>query len=387
MPLTDADLLASLRDFSQCNETLICKVRTTVLEPFQPDVRPEALSRAVKPSSAEFKTMTVRLAPLAMRIMNENINSLRRLKESRQEKLYNRSAIVTCLIDTSLYAFAALKHMNAYTTLKPLDLEKTMSNLIGKIVDLGEYGRALEELRKFRTNLANIANVQFDSHPPMSSKSKLVSPVSASPRASKGVLTEMLNRGNDDLRMTVSDTWMGKHGHMSSWDDDMLQKYGDLFNFPLDPSINNPTMILLVLAYQMNSLRCWCDIKDGALLKYLPMLLSRSGNFLDCCALLKKFDPITSRKQFDSLQRMLFRAASKFPSSGTSNLPSNVCCFFIITHSFLVCIAFRRSIITIVLSTGSGSQSRILHRNRVNSIPLFSPGSHGDCLRTFHKTT
>lgn len=53
----------------------------------------------------------------------------------------------------------------------------------------------------------------------------------------------------------------------NQWEEEMLIKYQDLFQFPLDQSINDRTMILLVLAYQMNTIRCWCEIHDGALSK------------------------------------------------------------------------------------------------------------------------
>lgn len=82
-----------------------------------------------------------------MRIVNQNIDSLKRFKEWRNENNYNRSnpesarrlnTIKHCLIDTSFYATAALKHMRVYATLKQWDIEKTTSNLIGKLVDIGE---------------------------------------------------------------------------------------------------------------------------------------------------------------------------------------------------------------------------------------------------------
>lgn len=47
----------------------------------------------------------------------------------------------------------------------------------------------------------------------------------------------------------------------------MLNKYADLFQFPIKPNINDRTMILLILAYQMNAIRCWCELQEGALAK------------------------------------------------------------------------------------------------------------------------
>lgn len=54
---------------------------------------------------------------------------------------------------------------------------------------------------------------------------------------------------------------------MTSWEEEMIVKYADLFTFPLDTTINDRSMILLVLAYQMSAIRSWCDINDGTLIK------------------------------------------------------------------------------------------------------------------------
>lgn len=53
----------------------------------------------------------------------------------------------------------------------------------------------------------------------------------------------------------------------NQWEQDTINKYHDLFQFPLDTTVNDRTMILLVLAYQMNCIRCFCELKDGALAK------------------------------------------------------------------------------------------------------------------------
>ena len=137
MTLTPAVILSSLKDYTQCNDELVIAVRSTVLEPFQPDLsRIQAGHRVVKPTRAEFKAMTTKLAPLSMRIINQCIESLRDIKSKKVSSANAESS--KFLIDSASTAIAALKHMSANTTLKPLDIEKTMSNLICKIVDLGE---------------------------------------------------------------------------------------------------------------------------------------------------------------------------------------------------------------------------------------------------------
>lgn len=96
--------------------------------------RPDSI-RKPPPTPARFKQMATQLAPVAMRIVNQNIEALIGLKSA---KTSNYTVAVNCLVDTSFYALSALRHMNTFTALKPLDIEKTTSNLIGKMVDLGE---------------------------------------------------------------------------------------------------------------------------------------------------------------------------------------------------------------------------------------------------------
>jgi hypothetical protein len=136
MTASYADVLSDLKNYSSCNDDLAITVRKTVLEPFQVDLsRPESIKPS--PSPQAFKQMAVRLAPLAMRIVNQNSETFTKLKKENLSKdLY--TVAVNCLIDSSFYALTALRHMNTLTTLKPLDIEKTTSNIISKIVDLGE---------------------------------------------------------------------------------------------------------------------------------------------------------------------------------------------------------------------------------------------------------
>lgn len=62
----------------------------------------------------------------------------------------------------------------------------------------------------------------------------------------------------------------------SQWEKDMLNKYDSLFQFPLDNTINDRTMILLILAYQMNAVLCFCEAKDGSIAKVQDI------KFVDC---------------------------------------------------------------------------------------------------------
>lgn len=130
-------LLLQLKDYSKCNDDLAVSIRKTVLEPFQLDMsRPDAL-RKPPPTPSRFKQMATKLAPLAMRIVNQNIDNLAGIKRATSPT-GNYTVAVNCLVDTSFYALTALRHMNTFTSLKPLDIEKTTSNLICKMVELGE---------------------------------------------------------------------------------------------------------------------------------------------------------------------------------------------------------------------------------------------------------
>lgn len=147
-PQTTRTILDSLKDYAQCNDDLTATVRATILEPFQPDLSdPSSAATRKRPTRTEFKNMIIQLAPLAMRVVNQNMESLRDIRQRGRGRLEEYSTPIQCLIDTSCYALLALKHMNAYTSLKPLDIEKTMSNLIGKVVDLEQVRVAVTYCR------------------------------------------------------------------------------------------------------------------------------------------------------------------------------------------------------------------------------------------------
>lgn len=133
-------LLLKLKNYSECNDDLALMVRKTILEPFQLDLsRPDSIKKP-PPTPARFKQMATQLAPVAMRIVNQNLEALAGLKRAISNN-QNYIIAVNCLVDTSFYALTALRHMNSFTTLKPLDIEKTTSNLICKMVELGEVSK------------------------------------------------------------------------------------------------------------------------------------------------------------------------------------------------------------------------------------------------------
>lgn len=132
-------LLSSLKDYPQCTLELTTAIRSTVLDPFEPPRSKHATTQPL--SRAQQKALAVKLAPLAMKIVNQNIGSLQDLKVPGKVDTSIYNTTVECLVDTTCIALAALRYMAAYTTLKPLDIEKLTSNLVCKLVDLKEVKR------------------------------------------------------------------------------------------------------------------------------------------------------------------------------------------------------------------------------------------------------
>lgn len=161
-------------------------------------------------------------------------------------------------------------------------------------------------MRKFRSVLASVAKVQLDSKLTVDNKQSTI--------PKKRVLAETQDNNQSTYKrsfLPVPNSMIG-----NQWEQEMLYKYQDLFQFPYDTTINDRTMILLVLAYQMNALRCWCEASDGALAKYVPYFLEKSGNFIDWSKHLYKIDAEIAKKQLDSFQRLLYKAANKYPLTG-----------------------------------------------------------------------
>ncbi|KAI8071039.1 peptidase family C50-domain-containing protein [Gongronella butleri] len=365
MSVSSHTILSSLKDFGKCDEQLALSVKKTLLDPFQGGV--DTRNRL---SAQECKLRATQYASLATRLLNQNIQTLKKFKEWRKatdgdgdgnnSNINNNNTVKHCLIDTAFYAAAALHHMKPYTpTLKPLDIEKGTSNLICKLVDIGEWARALEELRRFRLHLASLINVPLDapirlslvprtrgtaaasvtvraSSPPgiaSGSSSNNTSSRAAQKQGLRGSANQQqqqqqpqrraLGPSKASMASTTPQTGIATHrgpeitfvgGRPSTLtpnDEEMILKYADLFTFPLDAAANDHDIVQLVIACQLNVIRSWCDIHDGALVKYLAILLDRPGNFMDWCSQLATFDPVLAQKQFDSVQKLLSRIAGK----------------------------------------------------------------------------
>ncbi|KAI8890028.1 hypothetical protein K501DRAFT_169714 [Backusella circina FSU 941] len=302
---TSDDLLNHLKDNDHCNEELAQRVKQTILEPFKVD--PSRSESLKQPPRAVFKHLVNQMAPLSMKIVNQNINQLENLKK-KQASIKNRIVVLNCLVDSSFYALAALRHMNAT---KHLEIEKTTSNLLCKMVDLGEYTHALEELVKFQDILASLTKVRLKRDTKKDNQDRTVR------CSSRGFLTESQNIQRDPATPTPSQEPSSKPAPINQWEDDMLNKYEVLFQFPNDEDnkTKDKTIVLLVLAYQMNAIRCLCGIKDRSLSKYIPYLLEQPGSFIDWAKHLCTLDLELGKRQLDSLQRILLKTSNALPSS------------------------------------------------------------------------
>lgn len=163
---------------------------------------------------------------------------------------------------------------------------------------------------KFQDILASLTKVQLKRDTTKKEGDRAV-------RSNRGFLTESQNNQRESPTPTHSNG-ASKPAPDSQWEDNMLKKYEILFQFPIDSSnMTDTTIVLLVLAYQMNAIRCWCGIKDKSLSKYLPYLLEQPGSFMDWAKYLCTLDPELGKRQLDSLQRILLKASNTFPSSAS----------------------------------------------------------------------
>lgn len=161
----------------------------------------------------------------------------------------------------------------------------------------------MDELKKFRSLLGSVVKVQLESKATNDSTSK-VFPIKRSRKEDQSAIQK-------ESFLPIPSSIIG-----NQWEQEMLTKYQDLFQFPFDATINDHTMILLVLAYQMNALRSWCEVGDGALAKYVPYFMEKSGNLIDWSKHLLLFDPNIAKKQLDSFQKLLYKAANRYPLTG-----------------------------------------------------------------------
>ncbi|KAI7862464.1 hypothetical protein BDF14DRAFT_1736177 [Spinellus fusiger] len=289
-------LLKQLKDPKQCNAELTVRMRMLVLDPFKPDLaRPESLTRAAQPTRGEFVERSTQLGPLAIQIVNQNLKTLDAIKIQQQQTPHNvmPKIAVHCLITTCLYAVAALRCMGTCSYLKPLDLEKTLSNLIGKMVSVGEHAWALDELRKLRVTMDQYVKPRPTNTRPKRGQSKTAATATA---------TALLKEDTTPSFAT------SKLYSPTMPDQAIVDSYGEWLVFPMDATVRDTNRIMLMIAYQLNFIRAWCSLRQGRLLKYLPEILFKSGNAFEWAQHLSAIDPAAATKQFDSFYKTLLRA-------------------------------------------------------------------------------
>ncbi|KAI8341774.1 peptidase family C50-domain-containing protein [Chlamydoabsidia padenii] len=332
-------LLSSLKDYQQCDESLTALVKRSILEPLHSDLLHQESREQGKPiNHPDIRQEANRLSPLAICIVNQNIESLKKFKDwarnntNKDIDSWSRTkwinSIKNCLFDTSFLAIEALELINVYySPLKHLDIEKTTSNLICKLVDLDEWTRALDKLVIFRQHLISLGRVELNDNLGSSKHTC---------HHNLNVHDEVIAFGADSEEIpgqydkhfatqlpdppSTGDCWYCDLPSMSSWEETTIQKYADLFVFPMDADMNERSLILLVLAYQMNAIRSWCGINGGTMIKYLVILTDRPGNFIDWCKRLRQYDDLMANKQLDLLRRHLMKTADKVSKTNGDSL-------------------------------------------------------------------
>ncbi|KAI8988793.1 hypothetical protein BDB01DRAFT_719148 [Pilobolus umbonatus] len=296
-------LLKRLSNLSQCNNELAMDVKKIILEPFQVNTSTIGASR---PSSSAFTDMAVRLGPVASNIVNQNIHTMGELTKISVSDI-NYTVVLNCLIDSSFYALTALRHMNGIFKLKSLDIEKTTSNIISSMVDLGEYDRSLEEMIKFRSLVASAAKVSLD----LKLSTLQDNDTSLSPRNILNNRNRNIDISSPRLNSIIPDSLI-----TNQWENTMLKKYQELFYFPFQPAVNNRAVILLILNYQISTMKCWLGLNEGRLLKFIPYLINKIGSLAEWCQHLLKYDSSAANKQIDVIHQLLNKSADKLSLIG-----------------------------------------------------------------------
>ncbi|RUS29007.1 peptidase family C50-domain-containing protein [Jimgerdemannia flammicorona] len=340
-------LLAALADTAKCTPLLSERVRAFLVQPFLDSStitsistksttakRTTSKATAMKMKSnadGEAKKLTTQLAPLAMRIINQNLQTMSRVLASSPDPRDNSStmalegrpqALIQCLVDTSFHSVAALQCMELYLAIKRLDIEKAMSNVITKTIELGMsrfwndiHDRALQELSCLRKRLVKLVTPsalpvenlrELETKSARTSKSTTKSSTTASKTTiSKAVPAAPVPSGSRQLTTRIKDPHKGVNAG-----DSICDKYKPLFSFPLEAELTDQATLLLILACQLNALRCWLELEKGTFIKYVPFLLDQQGNPHDWCLRLREMDKTVAVKQFDAFYRVLNKAAT-----------------------------------------------------------------------------
>ncbi|KAI8581925.1 hypothetical protein K450DRAFT_229931 [Umbelopsis ramanniana AG] len=297
--MASSALLAALANFERCDNELAESVWKTLLGPLEGDK---------KLSKNELEIHRKRLTPLAMTMINQNLVSFGKLHDRAESrnKLAEDSEMISCLIDTSFYALKALHLLNDTKTVKHLDVEKARSNLITKLINISQYERAFQELASFRAHLATLIGVSLETRQ-QEAKSVDIK--------DKSILTESINSPSTPssprfmkptARQLTAELYKTVAVNKTK---DSLSQHADLLYLPMQANMNNLSMVRLILANQLNAIRCIVEMNGGANIPELSDLLERKGSFFDWCHHLATIDEEKAQEQFEYLYRLLSKAA------------------------------------------------------------------------------
>ncbi|KAG0247733.1 hypothetical protein BG011_000996 [Mortierella polycephala] len=214
-------------------------------------------------------------------------------------------AHIALLVDIGFLGMKTLESMSDDTATPShlLELEKARSNMVTKIVHLGMKKRALLELGVMRERLIKAAMKLWDEQD-----------------------LEARDRHHNQkpqIKEAIAS---------SSSAESLKRQYQHLFMFPLPTAVSRslassgkssplsstsssadciPTFMLLVLALFNNAVRCWTDVRNGALAYLLHEMTTQQDSAYEWCKNLVMIQGPSVARQFDIMFRLLFIAAGR----------------------------------------------------------------------------
>lgn len=145
---SEVELVSLLAESSQISAKLPEKVTQILLAPFQQKKVPTSLSKSVRSTKRNVATSTMdmqsisnNLFPASMKFLNHLLKSIPKLPPTNSSNVRpvpaTASSRVEYMFDAAMVAIEAIITMEKYITLKPLEIEKVMSNVITKLCEAG----------------------------------------------------------------------------------------------------------------------------------------------------------------------------------------------------------------------------------------------------------
>ncbi|CAG8500770.1 1932_t:CDS:10 [Ambispora gerdemannii] len=183
------------------------------------------------------------------------------------------------------------KQMEKGNNDKNFDTEKAYLNLTTKMIELELYDNALETAQILHTRLWKYHGKSNNSTAPKKSGRKSLQQINVNENESSS--------------------------------SELLTLYRELLRFPLDSNIDDPELIIVLLANQLNVLRCLVASKDTKLILCLPVIFKARNSIFDWCERLRHLNVELAAKQYSMLGRIIHRACHQMQSiSGDNSLRS-----------------------------------------------------------------